>query len=78
MRGIIRTDVETEGFRGRPIYRVTLEGPQAGFMDAPEVPGWEPFFIGRVGADKVSWSYKPKTDIGRIEAEAVMGRWSPS
>lgn len=55
---ITRTDVETTGFRGRPIYRVTLEGPQAGYMNAPEVKGWTYFFIGKVLPDKVMFSYK--------------------
>jgi hypothetical protein len=54
---VTRSEVRNT-WRSREYLRVTYEGPQAGFMYAPAEEGWEYYFIGRVGDDKVTFHYR--------------------
>ncbi len=40
--------------------RVEHPGETGWNVEAPEVPGYEPTFVGRVGGSHTTWSYRPK------------------
>lgn len=56
---VTRYEIEASPAAGiREIMRMTIEGANAATCPAPIIDGWKLFFVGVVGADKITWSYK--------------------